>query len=46
MSYHDALSAVEHDWLAASCQGASRKVATSLDFAIYNSRTREAETLE
>ena len=46
MSYDDVLSAVEHDLLATSCQRAEQKVATSPDFAIYNSCVREEETLE
>ena len=46
MSYDDALSEVEHDLLTLSCQRAQWKAAASLDFAIYNSNTREGETLE
>ena len=46
MSDDDALSEVEHDLLTLSCQRAQWKAAASLDFAIYNSNTREGETLE
>lgn len=45
-SYDDVLSEVEHDLLASSCQRAPWKAATSLDFAICNSNTREGKTLE